>query len=74
MNWKEFFKITKGKIISTLILFVLDLAIFKISITTCVLGFYKTACFINFGGLLINLIISYLISCLIVYIYSNIKK
>ena len=74
MRFKDFIKLTAGKIILLIILFVLGLAIFGVPINTCVLGFYKTACFVNYLGLILNLIVSYLISCIIIFAYNKLKK
>ena len=70
---KEFFKPTLGKTILTIIFFILGVAIFEIPFITCLL-IYPSRCSFDLFPLLLDLIIGYLISCSIIYIYNKIKK
>lgn len=93
MNWKEFFKLTKVKIIITVILVVIYLLYlwqsFFFTLDTVTIGiplvFYEwcSICIpetksFNILFLIIDLVIaftiSYLVSCLIIFIYNRIKR
>lgn len=77
MNWKEFFKISIGKIILTIILLLVAyIASWKISSGTGLpLGFFNVyfgaPTSINFVFLIIDIIFWYVISCLIINLYHK---
>ncbi len=90
MTIREFFKITKWKITSTLFIFI-TLIIFSFPVEINMIckvgvdcpsfiGFIQiynipsTFVSINYLFIIFELIISYLISCIIIYIYNRIKK
>ena len=72
MEYKEFFKITIGKIILTIILFILSLAVFEIEIIPCTLYETEEPCSFNFY-IILYLIGSYFISCLLFYIFNKLR-
>lgn len=76
MTFKDFIKLSWAKVILTIVLFILSLAIFEIPIKICLIVQTLpplTECSVNIVGLILNLIISYLISCLIVFTYNRIR-
>lgn len=78
MGRKEFFKLTKRKIIIFIILMVIVILVFVYSCKSCMLlepslCNYPTFCNYSLVYFALSVIISYLISCLIIRRYRKIK-
>jgi len=90
MNWKEFFKLTPGKIVLFVILLIIIFFYsFMLTVTVCTdpdstvppEEYYKYGCKSSLGFeihplilLMISLVISYLLSSTIIYLFKLIKN